>query len=182
MSTTNRHSLRALSAVTLIALCVLCLQFLCGCAGTSGEEGAVEHAVKYANARTMLDMTPSCIVREMPDAKAEVVLVGLGETTGGTREIELESSVTSNTMASWSADEWAANRGDLFFNFAAHFSVICKQAQKYGGIPEDYEVTCPDYMVVYDSQKTKGFIVASTGVYEKTDDPENPVGEAVVIV
>ena len=48
-------------------------------------------------------------------------------------------------------------------------------------LPEGYEVTCPDYMVVYNSQKSAGFIVSSTGVYLKTDDPENPIGEAVVV-
>ena len=84
-------------------------------------------------------------------------------------------------MASWTEDEWAKNRDDLFFNLVAHFNVICKQANEYGYIPEGYTVTCPDYAVVYDSRKNTGFIVASTGVYQKTDDPENPIGEAVIL-
>lgn len=182
MSTIIRpRFLQIVSALTMIALCAFLPQLLCSCTSNTGADGVVEHIVKYANARTMLDLTPSCVIRDVPDAKVEVVLRDSGQTASGKTEIELESTVASDTMASWSEDEWAANRGDLFFNFVAHFSVICKQAQKYGGVPEDYEVTCPDYMIVYDSQKGKGFIVSSTGVYQKTDNPEDPVGEAVVL-
>lgn len=182
MSTTAKFSfMQVLSKLIPIVLCALFLQFLCGCASKSGDEGAANQAVKYATSRTQLDLTPACVVKEVPDAKIEISLLGLGDTSSGVKEIKLEPAVISDTMASWGADEWAENRVDLFFNFAAHFNVVCKQAQKFGDIPEEYTVTCPEYMVVYDSKKDTGFIVASDGVYKKTDDPENPIGEAVVI-
>ena len=163
------------------ALCALCLLSLCSCAGKSGDEGVADQAVKYANSRVVLDLASSSVVSSLPDAKVEVSLVGFEEAPDGTREIKLEPCVVSDTMASWTEGEWAKNRDDLFFNLAAHFNVICKQANEYGDVPENYTVTCPDYMVVYDSQKSTGFIVTSTGVYQKTDDPENPIGEAVVL-
>ena len=173
-------SVQILSKAIFIVLCALCLQLLCSCAVKSGDEGAVEQALKYANSRIMLDMAPSSVIRQLPDAKIELS-VGLEEAPDGAKEIRIEPAVISDTMASWGADEWAENRSDLFFNLAAHFNVICKQAHKFGDVPEDYTVTCPDYMVVYDSQKNAGFIVASDGVYEKTGDPENPIGEAIVL-
>ena len=180
-NTAKSGSSRVLSKLALTALCVLCLVALCSCAGKPGEEGVVEHAIRYAQARSLLDMSASCVVGRTPDAEVEISLLGLEEKPDGVKEIKVEPAVVSDTMASWSEDEWAANRDDLFFNLAAHFTVICKQAHTYGDLPEGYEVTCPDYMVVYDSQKSVGFIVSSTGVYLKTDDPENPIGEAVVV-
>ena len=98
----------------------------------------------------------------------------------GMREIVVEPEVISDEMASWKANDWADNRVDLYFNLAGHFNVICKQAYLYSDVPEDYAITCPDYMVVYDSQRSTGFIVASSGVYRMTDDPENPIGEPIV--
>ena len=175
------RSLKALSLMISIVLCALCLLPLCSCASKPGDEGAVDHAIKYANARTLLDMATSSVVGTTPDARFESSLMSLEDAPDGTKEIVLEPAVISDRMASWSEDEWAQNRDDLFFNCAAHFRVICKQAHEFGDMPESYTVTCPDYMVVYDSQKKTGFIVASTGVYQKTDDPENPIGEAIVL-
>ena len=109
-------------------------------------------------------------------------VMNFDDTSPGKKEIELECAVVSDTMASWSADEWAENRDDLFFNLAAHFNVVCKQAHEFGDLPEGYVVTCPDYMVVYNSQKSRGFIVSATGVYRKTTDPENPLGEPITQV
>ena len=177
-------SMRVLSKLVLAVLCilcVLCLQPLCGCSGKPGDEGVVEQAVKYANARAVLDLADSSVVGDMPDAMVEISLLSFEDAPGGAKAIELMPAVVSDTMASWTQDEWAENRDDLFFNLVAHFTVICKQANEYGDVPEGYEVTCPDYMVVYDSQKNAGFVVTSTGVYLKTDDPENPIGEVVVI-
>ncbi|MBQ9003228.1 MAG: hypothetical protein IJ087_15370 [Eggerthellaceae bacterium] len=117
----------------------------------------------------------------MPDAKVEISVMNLKDASDGAREIEVEPAVISDTIASWSADEWAVNRDDLYFNFAAHFTVICKQAHELGDLPENYSLTCPDYMVVYDSKRSSGFIVTSTGVYQKTNDPDNPKGDAIVL-
>lgn len=172
---------RTLSIAIAIALCALCLQALGGCAGKSGDEWVVGQAIKYAGARTELDIADSSVIRELPDATVEVSLLNLEHTPGGTTKIELEPNVVSDTMASWDASEWAANRDDLFFNLSAHFKVVCKQAQYLGDIPEGYEVTCPNYMVVYDSRRSAGFIVTSTGVYLKTEDPKNPIGEPIVL-
>ena len=182
MSTiTKSSSMRVLAKLSAVALCVLCMQALCGCASKSGDEGVVDHAIKYANSRVMLDMSISCVVRHTPDAQVEISLMSLEDTPDGVKEIKLEPAVVSDTMASWTADEWAQNRDDLFFNLVAYFSVICKQAHEFGDVPQDYEVTCPEYMVVYDSKKGAGYVVTSTGVYHKTDDPANPIGEAVVL-
>ena len=182
MSTITRfRSVQVLSKLILVVLCALCLQSLCGCANKSGDEGAANQAIKYATSRTLLDLSPGCVVREVPDAKIEISLVGIEDTPSGVKEIKVEPTVVSDTMASWGPDEWAENRVDLFFNLAAHFNVVCKQANEYGDIPEDYIVTCPDYMVVYDSQKNNGFIVTSNGVYQKTNDPENPLGDPIVL-
>ena len=182
MSTSARPgSMQVLSKLVLAVLCILCLHSLCGCSGKTGDEGAVGQAIKYANARTVLDLADSSVVGELPDATVEISLLSFEDVPGGTKVITLEPAVVSDTMASWGADEWAKNRDDLFFNLAAHFNVICKQANEYGDVPEGYEVTCPDYMVVYDSQGNAGFVVTSTGVYLKTDDSEDPIGEAVVI-
>lgn len=182
MSTISKSSyIQALAALVSIALCALCLLPLCGCTNKTGDEGVVDHAIKYASNRVELDMSASCVVRSTPDAQVEISLLSFETAPDGTKEIKLEPAVISDTMASWTADEWAQNRDDLFFNLVAHFSVICKQAHEFGDIPEGYEVTCPEYMVVYDSKKSTGYIVASTGVYQKTDDPENPIGEAVVL-
>ena len=171
---------RVLSTLILIFACALCLQPLCGCAGKSGDEGVIDHAIKYANARTALDMTAACVVGTIPDAQFETSLVSFEDAPSGVKEIKVEPVIVSDTMASWSEGEWAANRDDLYFNFAAHFTVICKQAHEFGDLPDDYTVTCPDYMVVCDSQRKNGFIVSSTGVYQRTDDPANSIGEAIV--
>lgn len=182
MSTmTKSRSMRILATLTAIALCVFCLQALCGCTTKSGDEGVVDHVIKYASSRVGLDMSASCVVRNTPDARVEISLLSFSETPDGTKEIELVPVVFSDTMASWTADEWAANRDDLYFNLVAHFSVICKQAHEFGDIPEGYEVTSPEYMVVRDSHKGASYIVTSDGVYQQTDDPENPIGEAVVL-
>ena len=182
MTTFARPGLmQVLSRSVAAVLCVLCLQSLCGCSGKSGDEGAVDQAMKYVNARVALDMADSSVVRKLPDASVEISLSSFEDAPSGAKAIELEPSVVSDTMASWEAGEWAENRDDLFFNLAAHFSVICKQAHEFGDLPEGYEVTCPDYMVVYDSRKNVGYVVTSTGVFLKTDDPENPIGEAVVL-
>lgn len=182
MSTLTRSGVvRALSTLIAVVLCGFCLQAVCGCAGGSGDEWAVNHAIKYVRARTQLDMAGSSVIWKLPDATLEVSLLNFKDSPSGAKEIVLEPSVISDTMASWGADEWAENRDDLFFNFGAHFVVICKQAHDFGDIPEGYEVTCPEYMVVYDSKRSTGFIVDSTGVYLKTEDPENPIGEAVVL-
>ena len=185
MSTSAKpRATQVLLRLVLAALCALCLQTLCSCAGESGgegEEGIVEHAIKYASTRTTFDLAESSVVNEVPDAEIEISLLSLEDLPDGTREIELEPAVVSDTMAAWSADEWAENRDDLFFNFVAQFNIICKQARNLDGIPEGYEVTSPDYMVVYDSQENAGFVVTSTGVYRKTQDPENPIGEVVVL-
>lgn len=181
MSTFARPgSMQVLSKLIMAVLCALCLQPLFGCSDKSGDEGAVEQAVKYAHARAVLDLADSSVARALPDATVEVSLLGFEDAPGGAKVIELEPAVVSDTMASWTKDDWAENRDDLFFNLVAHFTIICKQANEYGDVPEGYTVTCPDYMVVYDSKKETGFIVTSTGVYQKTDDPENPIGEAVV--
>ncbi|MBQ9043587.1 MAG: tyrosine-protein phosphatase [Eggerthellaceae bacterium] len=171
---------QALCKLIAAALCALCLLLLCSCAGKSGDEGVTDQAIKYANSRVMLDLAESSVVSNLPDAQVEVSLVGFEEAPDGTKVIELEPCVVSDTMASWTEDEWAENRDDLFFNLAAHFNIICKQANDYGDVPDNYTVTCPDYMVVYDSKKSTGFIVTSTGVYQKTDDPENPIGKPIV--
>ena len=171
---------RILSKLILIAICALCLQALCSCAVKPGDEGAIEQVIKYANSRVMLDLTSSSVIMQTPDAQIEFSVVGLEDTPEG-REIKIDPAVVSDTMASWGADEWAENRSDLFFNLASHFSVVCRQAHELSNVPEDYVVTCPDYMVVYDSQRNTGFIVSSTGVYQKTDDPKNPVGDAIVV-
>lgn len=182
MSTITKSSpLQVLSKLALIVLCVLCVLPLCSCETKSGDDGVVDHVLKYAKSRVMFDMALSCVVGQTPDANVEIALLGLEETPGGVKQITIEPVVVSDTMASWDADEWAKNRDDLFFNLAAHFSVICKQAHEYGDVPEDYVVTCPDYMVVYDSQRSKGFIVSSTGVYQKTSDFEQPFGEAIAL-
>ena len=173
--------MRVLARLILIAFCALCLQLLCSCESKSGDEGVIDHAIKYANSRVMLDMSSSCVVRSTPDAQVEFSLLSFEETPDGVKVIEVVPAVVSDTMASWTADEWAQNRDDLFFNLVAHFSVICKQANEFGDISEEYLVTSPEYMVVYDSQKNTGYIVSSTGVYRMTDDPENPIGEAVVL-
>lgn len=173
---------RVLVEFTLIILCAFCMLTLFSCAGRQGEEGAVDLAVKYANARTELDMSTSSVVATTSDAKIVISPLGVVDAADGKREIILEPAVVSDTMASWTADEWAENRGDLYFNLSAHFKVVCQQAHKYSDLSESYAVTCPDYMVVYDSQRSRGFIVASTGVYQKTDDPENPIGEAIVLI
>lgn len=183
MSTIARFGfMQVLPKLILAALCALCLQALCGCAADmSSEEGVVQHAIKYANSKAALDVASSSVLYELPDAKIEISLLGVEDGPDGVREIELEPGVVSDAMASWGADEWAENRDDLYFNLAARFKTACKQANEIADVPEDYEVTCPDYMVVYDSSKSRGFVVATTGVYQKTDDPENPVGEAVVV-
>ena len=183
MSTiTTSSSLRVLvKSLLTIALCALCLQALCSCASKAGDDGIVDHAIKYAQSRAMLDMSNSCVARNTPDAQVEISLLSFGDTPDGLKEIKVEPAVISDTMASWTASEWAKNRDDLFFNLAAHFSVICKQAHDFGDMPEGYVVTCPEYMVVYDSKKSTGYIVSSTGVFLKTDNPENPIGEAVVL-
>ncbi|HAM15393.1 MAG TPA: hypothetical protein DCP91_05955 [Eggerthellaceae bacterium] len=182
MSTIARQSSTHVFAKTmLVVLCVLCLQFLCGCAGKSGDEGVIDQAIEYANTRTVLDMAKLSVVNKLPDVQVEVSLLEFKDLPSGEKEIKLEPAVVSDTMASWDAGEWAANRDDLFFNLSAHFNVICKQAHEFGDVPEDYLVTCPDYMVVYDSQRNSGFIVSATGVYRKTDDPENPIGETIVL-
>lgn len=182
MSTTAKpRFIQVLSKLTIIVLCACCLQLLCSCASKSGDEGAIDQTLKYANARVMLDMASSCVVRNTPDAKVDVSVVSVEDAPEGKKEIRIEPAVISDTMASWGADEWAANRDDLFFNLAAHFNVVCKQAHEFGDVPENYVVTCPNYMVVYDSQKSTGFVVTSTGVYQKKDDPENPIGEPIVI-
>jgi hypothetical protein len=178
---TKSRFIQAFAKLVLIILCALCLQALCSCASKSGDEGVVEQAIKYANSRVMLDMSASCVIGNTPDAKVEISLLSFEDAPDGTKEIKLEPAVISNTMTSWTEDEWAENRDDLFFNLVAHFNVICKQANALGDIPDGYVVACPDYMVVYDSQKSTGYIVASTGVYQKTEDPENPIGEAVVL-
>ena len=183
MSTiTKSRVIRILAAAVVAALCILCMQSLCGCANTSSDEAVVNQAIKYAEARIPLDTPASCVINSTPDAKVEISFSGLKEGRDGAKEITLEPSVVSDTMASWGTDEWAKNRDDLYFVFGAHFTVICKQAHKFGDVPENYAITCPDYMVVYDSQKSKGFIVASTGVYEKTNNPDNPIGEPIVLV
>ena len=175
------NSKQVLSKLILMALCALCLLPLCSCASKSGDEGATNQAIKYASSRVLLDLSPASVIREVPDAKIEISLLGIEDTSSGLKEIKLEPAVVSDTMASWGTDEWAESRLDLFFNLAAHFNVVCKQANEYGDVPNDYIVTCPDYMVVYDSHKDTGYIVSSTGVYQKTDDPENPIGEAIVL-
>ena len=174
-------SMQVLSKLVLAVLCVLCLQALSGCSGKSGDEWVVDQAIKYANARAKLDIAGSSVIRELPDATVEVSLLDFEHASDEPAKIKLEPAVVSDTMASWEADEWAENRDDLFFNLSAHFSVICKQANELGDIPEEYEVTCPDYMVVYDSQGNAGFVVTSSGVFLKTGDPENPIGEAVAL-
>lgn len=175
-------TMQLLSKLTLIVLCAFGVLSLCSCAAKSGDEGVVEHAVKYANVRTVLDLAKSSAVLKLPDAEVVVSVMNFDDTSPGEKEIELECAVVSDTMASWSADEWAENRDDLFFNLAAHFNVVCKQAHEFGDLPEGYVVTCPDYMVVYNSQKSRGFIVSATGVYRKTTDPENPLGEPITQV
>lgn len=183
MSTISKsNSMQVLARLFLLISCVLCLQALCSCTSKSGDEGVVDHAIKYANSRVMLDMSTSCVVRNTPDAQVDISLMSFEETPDGVKEIKLEPAVVSDTMASWTADEWAQNRDDLYFNLVAHFNVICMQANTYGGISDEYVVTCPDYMVVYDSQKNSGYIVSSSGVNKKTSDPQNPIGEAVVFV
>ncbi len=182
MSTIAKSNAKqVLAKLAVIALCALCLQTLCSCASKSGDEGVVDHVIKYATARAHFDMPVSCVVGNTPDAKIDISLMSLEETPSGVKEIKIEPAVTSDTMASWTEDEWAENRDDLYFNLAAHFRLICKQANELGDVPQDYNVTCPDYMVVYDSKKSKGFIVSSTGVYQKTNDSENPIGEAVIL-
>ena len=173
--------MRVLLKLMLTALCALCLLPLCSCASKSGDEAVVDQAIKYAKARTLLDMATSSVIANTPDAHVEVTLMSLEESPDGVKVIEVEPSVVSDTMASWNADEWAQNRDDLFFNLSANFNLICKQAHEFGDIPESYSVTCPNYMVVYDSQGTTGFIVSSTGVYQKTDNPDNPIGEPIVL-
>lgn len=180
--TAGSSYIRVLPQFVLIAICVLCLQLFCGCANKSGDEGAVDQTIKYATSRTLLDVSPACVIRELPDATFEVEFLGIEDTSNGVKEIKVQATVVSDTMASWGPDEWAENRLDLFFNFSAHFNVVCKQANKFGDVPEEYIVTCPDYMVVYNSKKDNGFIVSSTGVYKKTDDPQNPIGEPIVVV
>ena len=182
MSTITRlKTTQALAKLTLIVISALSLQFFCSCAAPSGDEEVANHAIKYAYSRSMLDMASSSAITKLPDTKIEISLLSFEDTPNGEKAIELEPAVISDTMASWGTNEWAANRDDLYFNLGAHFSLICKQAREMGDIPEGYTVTCPDYMVVYDSQKSKGFIVSPTGVYQKTDDPENPVGNAIVL-
>ncbi|MDO4806307.1 MAG: hypothetical protein Q4A07_03575 [Coriobacteriales bacterium] len=175
------RALSVLAPVVLCVLCVLCLQLLCGCASKPGEEGIIDRTIKYASSRIVLDMAESSVAYTMPDAEVEISLLGVKEKPNGSKVLELEPSVVSDTMASWSADEWAKNRDDLFFNLATHFRLICKQAQKLADLPEEYSATCPDYMVVYDSKKSVGFVVTATGVYHKTEDPESPLGEAIVL-
>lgn len=183
MSTITRFdSMRILARLIVVVLCVLCLQALCGCASRAGDEGVVDHAIKYASSRVELDMSASCVVRSTPDAQVEVSLLSFETAPDGAKEIKLVPVVFSDTMASWTADEWAQNRDDLFFNLVAHFSVICKQAHEFGDIPEGYEVTSPEYMVVHHSHEGTSYIVTSTGVYQQTNDPDNPIGEAVVLV
>ena len=182
MSTIARpETVRILCRSITAALCALCLVLLCSCEGKSGDEAVIDQAVRYANSRVALDVAGSSVILKLPDAQVEVSLVGFEEAPDGTKEIKIEPCVVSDTMASWTEGEWAENRDDLFFNLVAHFNVICKQANELGDIPEGYTVTCPDYMVVYDSQKNTGFMVSSTGVYQKTGDPENPIGEAVIL-
>jgi hypothetical protein len=172
--------MRVLSKLAVLALCALCLQPLCGCADVSTEEGIVNHAIKYATTRALLDMSKGSVVRELPDAQVEVALLEVKDAPDGTKEIVVEPEVISDEMAAWKANDWADHRVDLFFNLAGHFNVICKQAHNYCDVPENYTLTCPDYVVVYNSQKDKGFIVTSNGVYQKTDDPDNPIGKAVL--
>lgn len=175
-------SMWSISKLVLIGLCVLCLLPLCSCVSKTGDEGAIEQAIKYASNRLPFDMPASSAIATTPDAKVDITLLSFEDTPNGGKIIELEPAVISDTMASWSADDWAANQDDLFYVLVAHFKVICKQAHEFGGVPEEYTVTNPDYMVVYDSKKSEGFIVAATGVYKKTDDPENPIGETIVLV
>ena len=179
---TKPSCMQTVSKLMLIALCVLCMQALGGCAGKSGEEGIVDQAVRYAKARTLLDLSTASVASTTPGVEVEISFMGVEDAPDGTRAIELEPAVVSDTMASWSADEWAQNRDDLFFHFAAHFKVVCNQAHDYSDLPQNYTLTCPDYMVVYDSAHKDGFIVSSTGVYYKTDDPEHPRGEAIIQV
>ncbi len=182
MSTiTKSNPMLILAKLTAIILCALCLLLLCSCASKTGDEGVVDHAIKYANSRVKLDMSVSCVVRNTPDAQVEISLLSFKETPEGSKEIKLVPVVFSDTMASWTEDEWFENRDDLFFNLVAHFSVICKQAHEFGDIPEGYEVTSPEYMIVRDSHKDTSYIVTSTGVYQQTDDPDNPIGETVVL-
>ena len=183
MSTIARSGfMRVLSKLILAALCALCLQAFCGCApDLSSEEAVVEHAMKYAASKAVLDVPTSSVMYEVPGTSVDVSLLGVEDGADGMREIELAPTVVSDAMAAWEADDWAANRDDLYLNLAARFKVTCKQANMVGDIPDSYVVTCPDYVVVYDSGKNAGFVVTSTGVYEKTDDPENPLGEAVAV-
>ena len=178
---TRPRFMQVLSKLILVVLCVLCLLPLCSCAGESSDEEIVDHATRYAYARVFFDMAISSAVYTLPDAALEIEVLSFKDTPSGVKEIELVPVVTSDTMASWGADEWAANQDDLFFNLPVHFDLICKQAHELGDLPEDYELTCPDYGVVYDSQKSVGFIIAEDGIYQKTDDPENPIGEAIVL-
>ena len=174
-------SVQALAKFILAALCASCVLASCGCAGKQGEEGAVDLAVKYASVRTELDTSESSVALTTPDARIDITPIAVEDAPDGKREIVLDPAIISDTMASWTASEWAENRVDLYFHLSAHFDVVCKQAHEYSDLPEGYIVTCPDYMVVYDSQKSKGFIVDSTGVYEKTDDPDDPIGEPIVL-
>lgn len=180
-SITRSGSARLLSKLIAIVLCALCVQPLYGCATKTGDEAVVDAICKYAYSRTKLDVAATSVYRDTPDATTEIEYMGLEKTPDGLKEVKIVPTIVSDTMASWSADEWATHRDDLFFNFSVGFVVSCKQANEYGGIPEDYVVTCPEYLVVYNAQKTKGFIVNSTGVYHKTDDPENPIGQAVAL-
>ena len=173
--------MQVISKLVLTALCALCLQSFCGCAAESGDEGIIDHAARYTYARVYFDLAVSSVLYTLPDAELEIEVLGVKDTPSGVKEIELEPVIVSDTMASWGADEWAANQDDLFFNLPVHFTHICKQAHELGDLPEGYELTCPDYAVVYDSQKSVGFIIASDGIYQKTDDPENPIGEAIVL-
>ncbi|MBQ9001310.1 MAG: hypothetical protein IJ087_05600 [Eggerthellaceae bacterium] len=101
--------MQVLSKLVLAVLCALCLQPLHGCSDKSGDEGVAEQAVKYANARAVLDLADSSVVRELPDATVEVSLLGFEDAPGGAKAIELEPAVVSDTMASWTKDDWAEN-------------------------------------------------------------------------
>ncbi len=158
--------------------CALCL-LLCACSDLTSDQQVVDYARKYATVRTELDMSDACVVHSVPDAVVSVSSLGVTESEG-VKTIRLEPSVVSDTMASWSQEEWSKNWDDLYFNLSAHFQVVCKQAHEYSDLPAHYTLSSPDYMVVYDESHGRGFVVSSDGVYRKTDDPEEPMGEALV--
>ena len=170
---------RTRAACALVISGILCL-LLCSCTDFSSDEQVVNYAIKYSSVRTELDMSDECVIESIPDARIQVSSLGITEKEG-TKDIKLEPSVVSNTIAGWSQDAWAENWDDLYFNFSAHFQVVCKQAHEYSDVPESYSLSCPDYMVVYDETRERGVIVDADGVYRKTENSDNPRGEAIVL-